>query len=559
MAAMGTFVHRWRWTAPAIGNCYTSTRRLRCLQCLETTNWSRRSQFSSTTVSNDDRSTQLPQLLQTIPGHGFSRILTDDQRMLFHQVNELSSLSKSLAKQVGNVAVKEDSLLVDIARLQYHRRQRHNLHQSVKESTNVSTPPSLFTVVFAGEFNSGKSTLINALLGSELVETGVLPTTDKITIIMADGGDGDAGSNANENDGTSSVMGEISSTYDAENTTTPAHTHLHILPASEFPILSDLCLIDTPGTNAILSLQHTNLTLRILHDADLIIFVTSADRPFSESEQNLLRTSIKSYRKRVVLVINKMDVLERQKGEDHGETTKKRVVEYVVEHAGDLLGARPVVIPLSARDALSIKLLYSSHDTTNDVADGRDYQSSLWNRSNLAELEQFLLKTLTASSKVKTKLLNPIGVAEGILVDCQQEIRRRQEELEVDVMTLRLLTNQTDAWERDLQTEVIDKCRLNINEVMEDRSEIAMRVIDELSYLEQWTLGLGLGGSTFDRTWAEAKQRGRVMFVSKSQDGVAPKHLEDDLLSIVREFMTNLTSRATKQGIDSLEYLGKRP
>jgi len=126
-------------------------------------------------------------------------------------------------------------------------------------------------------------------------------------------------------------------------------------------------------------------------------------------------------------------------------------------------------------------------------------------------------------------------------------------------MTLRLLTNQTDAWERDLQTEVIDKCRLNINEVMEDRSEIAMRVIDELSYLEQWTLGLGLGGSTFDRTWAEAKQRGRVMLVSKSQDGVAPKHLEDDLLSIVREFMTNLTSRATKQGIDSLEYLGKRP
>ena len=126
-------------------------------------------------------------------------------------------------------------------------------------------------------------------------------------------------------------------------------------------------------------------------------------------------------------------------------------------------------------------------------------------------------------------------------------------------MTLRLLTNQTDAWERDLQTEVIDKCRLNINEVMADRSEIAMRVIDELSYLEQWTLGLGLGGSTFDRTWAEAKQRGRVMFVSKSQDGVAPKHLEDDLLSIVREFMTNLTSRATKQGIDSLEYLGKRP
>ena len=59
----------------------------------------------------------------------------------------------------------------------------------------------------------------------------------------------------------------------------------------------DSPLIDTPGTNAILSLQHTSSTLRILHDADLIIFVTSADRPFSESEKELLQTSIKSYRK----------------------------------------------------------------------------------------------------------------------------------------------------------------------------------------------------------------------------------------------------------------------
>jgi len=37
-----------------------------------------------------------------------SRILTDEQRMLFNQVNQLSYMTRSLARQVGNVPVKED-------------------------------------------------------------------------------------------------------------------------------------------------------------------------------------------------------------------------------------------------------------------------------------------------------------------------------------------------------------------------------------------------------------------------------------------------------------------
>ena len=47
-------------------------------------------------------------------------------------------------------------------------------------------PPYLSSpVVLAGEYNSGKSSLINALLGNEFQESGVLPTTDAITILMA--------------------------------------------------------------------------------------------------------------------------------------------------------------------------------------------------------------------------------------------------------------------------------------------------------------------------------------------------------------------------------------
>jgi len=494
---------------------------------------------------------------QQMMGSSLSRILTHDQRALFNQVNKLASVSRSLARKVGNMPVKEDSLLADIARLRTQRQLRCKQQRSTKqqqqtknESNEDTIPPSLFTVVFAGEFNSGKSTLINALLGNEMLDTGVLPTTDAITIMMSNDGDADF------DEDTSSVV--ESSSIGLGNGF--PHTELHLLPTTKFPILSDLCLIDTPGTNAILSLQHTSSTLRILHDADLIVFVTSADRPFSESEKQLLKTSIKSYRKRVVMVINKMDVLERQQGEDHGSTTKKRVEEYVVEHAGDLLGARPVVIPLSARDALSVKLLYKSNGTSSDVASSGDNQPTLWKRSNFGALEHFLSKTLTSSSKVKTKLLNPIGVSEGILVDCQKEIRRRQEELDVDVATLRLLTNQTDAWAKEIQSEVIDGCRSNVRDAIVQKSESAKRVLDEISWLDQWKMGMGLGSAIFHRAWVNATRCGRGTLTHKAQASDSCRSsLENELLHITGDFADMLSSRAQTQGSASIEYLGKRP
>ena len=329
-------------------------------------------------------------------------------------------------------------------------------------------------------------------------------------------------------------------------------TQLHLLPTKKYPILSDLCLIDTPGTNAILSLQHTSSTLRILHDADLIVFVTSADRPFSESEKQLLQTSIKSYRKRVILVINKMDILERQQGEDHGEETKQRVEDYVIEHASDLLGARPVVIPLSARDALGVKLLYNSSKGMSSEGSDND-QSSLWKRSNFASLEDYLSKTLTTSSKIRTKMLNPIGVVEGLLGDCQHEIEKRQDELEIDTSTLRLLTSQTEAWEKEIQTDVIDKCQSDIGQVIIRRSQVAKRVIDELSLLDQLKIGYGMSTDIFQSAW------GHDQPVSISPKTKYQNEFENELSSITNDCVDKLSSRAQRQGSDTLDYLGKRP
>lgn len=458
---------------------------------------------------------------------GLSRLFTDEQRELLKQAHQLSSMSRSLAKQVGNVKIREESLLVDIAKcLQEGREQK-------RETSDVI--PSLFTVVFAGEFNSGKSTLINALCGNkELLESGVLPTTDKITVLMAS--DEDDNDSNNE---TKTIQ---------VNTGVVAQTELRLLPTTCYPILKDLCIIDTPGTNAILSLQHTSSTLRLLHDADLIVFVTSADRPFSESERQLLQTSIKPYRKRVVLVINKIDILERRQGDDHGRDTKQKMVDYVQEHASDLLGASPIVIPVSGRDALSWKQLHRPGFVGSDNESNNN--SNLWTRSNFGRLETFLSENLSASSKIKTKLSNPLGVAEGILLDCKREIEQRQEDLDVDIATLKLLRSDSDAWEKDMQA-ALQRHRLKMIEEWTTRALVVQRVLDELTLIDQLRIGVGVGRDTFDRAWENANMTS--LSVGKESSSFTKK-----LIPIASECSKTLISGAKKQGDDQIQYLGKR-
>ena len=74
------------------------------------------------------------------------------------------------------------------------------------------------------------------------------------------------------------------------------------------PWLDELAIVDTPGTNAVVR-SHEILTKRIVPRADLVMFVTSADRPFSESERAFLEM-ISSWGKKVVLIVNKIDIWE---------------------------------------------------------------------------------------------------------------------------------------------------------------------------------------------------------------------------------------------------------
>ena len=255
----------------------------------------------------------------------------------------------------------------------------------------------LFLLVIVGEFNAGKSAFINALVGSRVLEEGVTPTTAHMHVLQY----GDTPSTRVEADGVRVVSAAV-------------------------PLLRDLHIVDTPGTNAIIR-EHERLTAEFVPRADLVLFVTSADRPFTETERAFLET-IRDWGKKIVIVINKVDIFA-----DPGDL--QRVVEFVQEAAARLLGIRPEVFPVSARLALRAK----------------QGDPSLWPASRFEGLESFLEHTLDDEVRFRLKLTNPLGVGHALAARYETLAQQRLDLLRDDITLLKDVEQQLAIYREDLQ------------------------------------------------------------------------------------------------------------
>jgi small GTP-binding protein len=217
-----------------------------------------------------------------------------------------------------------------------------------------------FLLVVVGEFNAGKSAFVNALVGRRVLEEGVTPTTAQITVV----GYGPDGGHEGADDGTRRVSAPVD-------------------------LLRDLHIVDTPGTNAIVR-EHERLTTDFVPRSDLVLFVTSSDRPFTETERALLEV-IRDWGKKIVVVVNKIDLVERP---DEVEA----IVTFVRDGVARLLDIRPEVFPVSARLAWRAK----------------QGEPALWAASRFEPLERFIRETLDEEERFRLKLSNPLGVGEAL-------------------------------------------------------------------------------------------------------------------------------------------------
>lgn len=287
-----------------------------------------------------------------------------------------------------------------------------------------------FLVVVVGEFNSGKSSVINALLGRRYLAEGILPTTNEISILKY-AADAPVGPTAGKDASGSSGSQRVQLQQQADG------LYVQYLPAK---LLQDLNIVDTPGTNVILERQQ-RLTEEYVPRADLVLFIMSADRPFTESEVRFLEY-IRQWEKKVVFVVNKSDILQ-------GREEVDAVKQFVSANAQRILRLdRPAVIAVSSRSALRAKLKVSGLANGSDSSDPSEppaaplpplppsasatssadlaasddtlAASPDWRMSNFAELERHVSNFLVGKGEgggegVRLKLQTPLSIADALL------------------------------------------------------------------------------------------------------------------------------------------------
>lgn len=265
---------------------------------------------------------------------------------------------------------------------------------------------ALFLLVVVGEFNAGKSAFINALVGAEVMPEGVTPTTSVINLLRY---------------GTEASVSML-----ADGVIVREH------PA-EF--LDDITIVDTPGTNAIIR-EHEKLTQEFVPRADIVLFVTSADRPFTESEREFME-SIRDWGKKIIVIINKVDLLR-------DERSVQEVTNFVSENIERLLGFTPDVFPVSSLLAQQAKALGNRNP---------EERARLWEASRFGPLEDYIFTTLDEEGRIRLKLLSPLGVGERIDEKYLQVTDERLSVLRDDLATIDNIDRQLVTYQEDMRRQ----------------------------------------------------------------------------------------------------------
>jgi GTPase SAR1 family protein len=274
-----------------------------------------------------------------------------------------------------------------------------------------------FTLAVVGQFKRGKSSLMNAIIGRELLPTGVLPITSAITVLKF----GPTERLIVEREGIQ--WPETLPVSQLEDYVTergnPGNNKKVKTATLEVPLpflRRGLEFVDTPGIGSAIT-ANTATTYAFLPQCDAVLFVTSVDTPFTSAELEFLQT-IREHVHKIFFVVNKNDLL--------GERDRREVLEFIGKTVGEQMRANDVrIFPLSCKIALAAK------------ADGDDVAYA---QSGLGELQEALAYFLS-EEKTATFLLaiveRAIRLAEAQSADARMEgVRHALFSLQSEILNL---------------------------------------------------------------------------------------------------------------------------
>lgn len=203
-----------------------------------------------------------------------------------------------------------------------------------------------------GDFSSGKSTFINALLRTDLLEAGVLQGTTVASTVLEDGSelritlDCRDGRRLARTFASFEEMRTRLNQLVAQNSAAQYFTQVVVQMPTPSLARNGLRIIDTPGLNATIH-WHEQATIRTLQEvSDLSVILVDALRPLPENMVHFIQTHLQSILDQCVFVVTKMDLIR----------PKERTVllQYIQKAVRSHLGVKnPLVLPYASLEVLS--------------------------------------------------------------------------------------------------------------------------------------------------------------------------------------------------------------
>lgn len=251
-----------------------------------------------------------------------------------------------------------------LGKYKFPEGQKKQAENEILQIQKCQKDPTLHMAV-VGEFSSGKSSFINALLREELLETDVLQGTTVTSTLLRYSPQKtlslcDAQGNKTELQNMEGQGGlrALLKAYTSGGQGSGPLGSLEVGHPSDF-LEQGICILDTPGTNS-LETWHEEVTKKTLRErTDACIVLTSADKPFPQTLCRFLEENLEDVLSTCIFVVTKMDLIP--------EKQQAGLLSYIERSVKDAFSvSAPLVLPYSSVHVLSAAgtpMLRQSRDT----------------------------------------------------------------------------------------------------------------------------------------------------------------------------------------------------